>query len=279
MTAENLTHSACNVTTPMTDTDNPRYTARKTFFDSLLTVYGRKPVHEALATTGSRALRLHLAQTNRPTGIIADIIALAESQQVEICYHSREALARISKNGRQDQGVAVDIEAPRYRPLSQLLQHVKAHPDEAIDLIALDRVTNPQNLGLIIRAVGASPCVGLLLPKKGCARIDPLVIKASAGTVLKVPIYYCDELIQGMAELADAGFRLIGLAADGNQTIPEVPLTGRHVFVLGNETDGLSPEIKSCCDACASIPLTNDVESLNVSTAASIVAYRRIFQR
>jgi 23S rRNA (guanosine2251-2'-O)-methyltransferase len=263
----------------MTDTDKPEYTARKSFFDSLLTVYGRKPVHEALTTPGTRALRLHLAQTNRATGIIADIITLAESQQVEICYHSREALARISRNGRQDQGVAVDIEAPGYRPLSQLLEHVQAHPDEHIDLIALDRVTNPQNLGLIIRSVGASPCAGLLLPKKGCARIDPLVIKASAGTVLKVPIYYCDELTQGMDELNGAGFRLIGLAADGNQTIPEIPLAGRHVFVLGNETDGLSPEIKTRCDACASIPLTNDVESLNVSTAASIVAYRRIFQR
>ena len=261
----------------MFEPDKERYIKRKSFFDSLLTIYGRKPVYEALTTPDTKPFRLHLAQTNKPTGIIADIIALANSKDIEICYHSREALARISRNGRQDQGVAVDIEAPGYQPFSNLCQLSVDNPNVNLDLIALDRVTNPQNLGLIIRSVGASPCAGLLLPQKGCARIDPLVIKASAGTVLKVPIYYCDELAHGLTQLKASHFSVLGLAAGGRHAIQDIPATGKHVFILGNETDGLSPEISSLCDELVSIPLSHGVESLNVSAAASIVAFRSIF--
>lgn len=261
----------------MSEPEKERYTQRKSFFDSLLTIYGRKPVYEALNTPGTTPFRLHLAQSNKPTGIIADIIALATTKNIEICYHSREALARISRNGRQDQGVAVDIEAPGYQPLTSLCQFAQSHPGTSLDLIALDRVTNPQNLGLIIRSVGASPGAGLLLPQKGCARIDPLVIKASAGTVLKVPIYYCDELRHGLEQLRASNFSVLGLAAGGSRSIADIPVTGRHVFILGNETDGLSPEIATVCDELVGIPLNHGVESLNVSAAASIVAFRAIF--
>ena len=262
----------------MTEPEKERYTQRKSFFDSLLTIYGRKPVYEALTTAGTTPFRLHLAQSNKTNGIIADIIDLAEAKNVEICYHSREALARISRNGRQDQGVAIDIEAPGYQPLANLCQFAQDHPNTSLDLIALDRVTNPQNLGLIIRAVGASPCAGLLLPQKGCARIDPLVIKASAGTVLKVPIYYCDELGPALQQLKTSHFSVLGLAAGGRRSIQDIPTTGKQVFILGNETDGLSPEIAALCDELVGIPLNHGVESLNVSTAASIVAFRNIFQ-
>jgi 23S rRNA (guanosine2251-2'-O)-methyltransferase len=263
----------------MAEAEKERYTARKSFFDSLLTIYGRKPVHEALTTPGIAAFRLHLAETNKPTGVIKDILDLATAANIEVCYHSREALARISRNGRQDQGVAIDIKAPGYQPLANLCQQAQANPSASLDLIALDRVTNPQNLGLIIRSVGASPCAGLLLPQKGCARIDPLVIKASAGTVLKVPIYYCDELSSGLEQLKACGFKVLGLAAGGNSSLQEVPTTGHHVFIMGNETDGLSQDIAAACDDCVSIPLNHGVESLNVSAAASIVAFRRIFSR
>jgi 23S rRNA (guanosine2251-2'-O)-methyltransferase len=259
------------------EAEKARYTARKSFFDSLLTIYGRKPVHEALTTPGISAFRLHLAETNKPTGIIKEILDLATAANTEICYHSREALARISRNGRQDQGVAIDIAAPAYQPLANLCQQARANPSNSLDLIALDRVTNPQNLGLIIRSVGASPCAGLLLPQKGCARIDPLVIKASAGTVLKVPIYYCDELGNGLQQLKACGFKVLGLAAGGASSLQNVPVTGHHVFILGNETDGLSPAVGANCDDYVSIPLSHGVESLNVSAAASIVAFRRIF--
>ncbi len=246
------------------------YHKKKVFFESLLTLYGRKPVHEALSQKEIKAYRLHLAQSNRPVKILTEIISMAESKGVEIRYHDRPSLSRISKNGRQDQGAVLDIEAPAYHPLTQL----DILP--GIELIALENVTNPQNVGMIIRSVGASPCQGLILPKKGCAKIDPLVIKASAGTALKVPIYYCDEAYPALSYLKEQKVQLTGLSSRGEGRLSELDTSQPRVFVLGNETKGLSKPVLDLCDELVRIPLNNQVESLNVSVVASIVAFRSI---
>ncbi|HIG43602.1 MAG: RNA methyltransferase [bacterium] len=247
------------------------YADRKAFFDDLLTIYGRKPVHEALNIREVMPYRLHLAKTNRPIGIITEIIKLARSKNVEIKYHDRQALSRLSKNGRQDQGVVLDIKAPLYQPSSKL------DPSEPGDLIALENVTNPQNVGMTIRSVGASPCAGIILPRQGCAKIDALVMKASAGTALKVPIFHCEDACAGIASLKDKGFRILGLSSSGPMSLASLDTDQPTIFVLGNETKGLSEQMQYLCDDLVRIPLNNQVESLNVSVAASIVAFRSVF--
>ena len=158
------------------------YLERKRFFDKMLTIYGRKPVLEALEDHTLPCYRLHLAESNQTGGIIAQIIKLAKARGVEIRFHSRQALSRISRNGKQDQGVAADLACPNHLLLEDFLAK---SPADNYSLIALDGITNPQNLGMIIRSVTASPCHGLLLPAQGIAAISPLVIKASAGTLFK----------------------------------------------------------------------------------------------
>jgi 23S rRNA (guanosine2251-2'-O)-methyltransferase len=168
----------------MKHTDSPEYLARKSTFDRLITVYGRKPVYEILADRSLEIFRLHLADSNRGGGIVDQIKTLAAQRNIEICYHSREQLARISRNSKQDQGVACDIHSAGYQPYKLALEQLPSADQRP--LIALDGITNPQNLGMIIRSITASPAYGLLLPSKGCADISALVIKASAGTVFPV---------------------------------------------------------------------------------------------
>jgi len=171
----------------------------------------------------------------------------------------------------------VDIEVPRYQALETLTKSADdAEQDTLTEIIALDRITNPQNLGMIIRSVAASPCRGLLIPRNGCARLDPLVIKASAGTLFRAQIYHCDTIDSGIEYLKATGFEVLGLAANGTLALSDVARTGRHVFVLGNETSGISDSVRHACDDIVSIPLANAVESLNVSVAASIVSFRTV---
>ena len=258
-------------------TDSQSYIDRKSYFDNLITIYGRKPVLEVFQTTDILPKRLHLADSNQISGILKEILALAKRKNTEVYYHSKKALSRISKNGKQDQGIAVDIEVPRYQALETLTKPADDAEQETLtEIIALDRITNPQNLGMIVRSVAASPCRGLLFPRTGCARLDPLVIKASAGTLFRAQIYHCDTIESGIEYLKATGFRVLGLAANGSLALSNVARAGRHVFVLGNETSGISDAVRHACDDIVSIPLANDVESLNVSVAASIVSFRTV---
>lgn len=253
--------------------DSQAYRQKRARFDYLLTLFGRKPVLEALRDDGIRPVRLHLATSNRDSEELKEMRAIADRRGVEIVEHTRETLARISKNGRQDQGVAVDIEAPGYLPVERLM----AEPAVTQQLLALDGVTNPQNLGMIIRTVAASPMNGLIVPRRGGARIDGLVIKASAGTLFKCRIYHCDELAGTLEALHEIGYRIAGLDSRGSELLQSLSADKPQVFVLGNETSGISPEVEALCDTRVRIPLANGVESLNVSIAAALVAFRSTF--
>ncbi|MBT6952349.1 MAG: 23S rRNA (guanosine(2251)-2'-O)-methyltransferase RlmB, partial [Gammaproteobacteria bacterium] len=139
-------------------------------------------------------------------------------------------------------------------------------------------ITNPQNLGMIVRSVAASPMNGLLLPKKGCAKIDPLVHKASAGTLIKSSIYHCPTIESGLKSLRSKGYQLIGLSGGVDRSLGDIGnANGKIVFVLGNETTGISEPVLALCDELACIPLESGVESMNVAMAATLVAFRTTF--
>lgn len=254
------------------DVTQTEYQRKKARFNALLTLFGRKPVLEALRNNDVDIVRLHLAESNRDSAELREMRQLAEAKSAEVCTHTRQALSRISRNGRQDQGVAIDIKAPRYQPITEL-------PDTARHLLAVDHVTNPQNLGMIIRSVAASPIDGIVIPRQGTARIDGLVIKASAGTLFRCRIYHCEELAPALADLKTRGFRVLGLDGQGETGINDVPVDEKNIFVLGNETSGLSSNILGICDERVRIPLRGGVESLNVGVAAALVAFRTVFNQ
>ena len=256
-------------------TDSAEYRRRKQFFDSLLTVYGRKPVLEVMQDDTIPVYKLHLADSNQKTGIVADIVRLAERRGIEIAHHSREGLSRISRNRRQDQGVAADLQCPGYSDYRDFLDD-RTNSSEPFRLIALDRITNPQNLGMIIRSISASPLTALLLPTQGCAPLSPLVIKASAGTLFKCRILRCDGLPDALDDFAAAGTDICVLTGTGSVDISHYVPAGNAIYVLGNETDGVSAGLMKRASHRLRIPMSNGVESLNVAVTASLIAFRDI---
>ena len=247
-------------------TDSPEYLAKRAFFDSLITLYGRNVALEILADHSVTIHKLHLSQSNRSDETIEEILKLATRRKIPIKYHTKDALSRISKNTTQDQGVALDVEAPNYRDAN----NIQADFPHNFRLLALDGINNPANLGMIIRSAAASRIDGIVLPKKNSTKLSPLVMKASAGTLFKIPIYYCDTLTD-ILPLPDS--TIITLSSHAVDDIYSLTIPKRAIFVLGNESEGVSGEIESLSTLRVSIPMHRGVESLNVAITAGIVAF------
>ena len=253
-------------------TDSPEYLKKRAFFDSLLTIYGRKPVLEALEDHTLPVHKLHLADSNRKDQLIRRIEQLAAERKIEVAHWDRKGLSRISKNARQDQGVALDLALPKYGSAETFLRESK---DKHFELLALDGITNPQNLGMIIRSACAGGIDGILLPNKGCAQIDPLVIKASVGTLFKTRILRCDQLAATLQNFSEQGARVCALSSHASDTLGTLDTSAPTVFVLGNETHGVSPAVAKSCTHRIRIPMHNDVESLNVAVTAALISFRQ----
>jgi len=236
--------------------------------DTGLTLFGRKPALEALLDPSLTIHCLHLADSNRPAGIIAQIISEAERRGAKIRYHDRLALSRISRNGRQDQGVALDVVCPQFASLPTFLDQ-----SSAARRVALDGVTNPQNVGMIIRSAVAAGIDGILYPKRGIASMGPLVIKASAGNLFKAPIIRCETVADALEKLRSQGYRVAALEANAKQSLFEFKVEGSMVCVLGGETEGISPAAQALVNTRLSIPMARGVESLNVAVTAALVAF------
>lgn len=245
------------------------YNEKKKNFERQITVYGRNVVLEMLEEKGINVSKVHMADSNRQDGTITKILSLCEKKGVEVVYHSKTALSRISKNAKQDQGIAADIEADSYLSAEEFLKM----PSESYRYIALDSVHNPQNLGMIIRSVAAGFVDGLILPKKGSAKISPLVIKASAGTLFKTNILYCDDLEKTLPRFKEQGADIYALSSHASSSLFDLKLSQKTIFVLGNESEGVSREIEKLANKTLSIPMKNGVESLNVAVTAALLAY------
>lgn len=255
----------------MSERDSADYARKKAFFERILTVYGRKPALEALRDPQLQCHALHLASSNRKGGIITELMDAARQKNVPVQEHSREALSRISKNGKQDQGVALDILCPGFRSLQTYADALSELSPQRI--LALDGITNPQNLGMILRSAAAGRIDAVLWSRKGNAALGPLVIKASAGTLYRAPLVLCDSQASALRLLSAKGIQICSLEATAPQTLFEFTPDGHVAYVLGNETEGVSKEVAELADIALSIPMNNAVESLNVAVTASLIAY------
>ena len=247
--------------------DSQEYKNKKAHFEKIITLYGRNVAIEVLQDSTVEIEKLHLASSNKTDGAIDTILKLAKKRGVEIAYHDKNALSRISKNAKQDQGVAIDIVTNSYQNANEI-KNLKS-----FRLLALDGIQNPQNLGMIVRSCAAGNIDGIILPKKNSAKISPLVIKASAGTLFKLPIFYCYTLEEILKDLTDSKIYLLSSHAKHN--IYDLSLEPKTIFVLGNESDGVSKEVEKLCNDSVSIPMQRGVESLNVAVTASIIAFMK----
>ena len=240
------------------------------FFDQVITVYGRKPVLEALQDKQLSCFKLHLSESNKPAKAIDQMRELAQQRGIEIATHSKLALSRISRKGSQDQGVALDLLCPGFRSLQDLLEDANDRPRR---LLAADGITNPQNAGMLIRSAVAGGIDGILWPASGNAALGPLAIKASVGTLFQAPLIRCRELPDALRQCQQHGYRVCVLDAGAQQSVFEDRSEQSSIFVLGNESSGPSAEVLELADCGLHIPMQAGVESLNVAVTAALIAY------
>lgn len=243
--------------------------------DSHITVFGRRPVLETLADRELPVAQVLLAHGAREHSA-EEIVRRARERDVPLRRVPPAEVSRISRRPKQDQGVVADVRAPRMRTLAELLDGLPPGSDRRCRLLVLDGVTTPANVGMIIRTATAAGLDGIVLPRRGTAEVGPLVIKASAGVAFHAPIVRVATAESALEALQDAGFVLLGLAGDAPDSYLSVDLAPRTAFVLGGETDGVGEAARAWIHQWVSIPMAGGVESLNVASAAAVVAYELV---
>ena len=156
-------------------------------------------------------------------------------------------------------------------PLAVALDHADLR-----SVLVLDGITTPANVGMILRSVTAAGVDGVVVPRRGVASIDPLVVKASAGVAFRAPILKAYTAAEAVAALKEHGFHVVGLDAEGEDDLFTAYLPEPVAFVLGSETSGHGPEVAGLVDTWVSIPMAGGVESLNVAAAAAVVCFELV---
>ncbi|HEX4724449.1 MAG TPA: RNA methyltransferase [Pseudonocardiaceae bacterium] len=239
--------------------------------DRFVTVYGRKPVLEVLADPGLTVDKVVLADNAR--GAAADeILRAADARGVVVQRASAHRVKVLAGNGKQDQGVLADVVAPRMRPLSVALS-ARSLPRS---VLVLDGITTPANVGMIIRTATAAGLGGIVVPRRGVASLDPLVVKASAGVAFRAPLLRCATADEAVGALRTAGYRVFGLAGDARKSVFEADFGGLAAFVLGGETAGVGADVRGLVHEWVSIPMAGGVESLNVASAAAVLCFELV---
>lgn len=233
--------------------------------DRWITIYGRKPVLEALGDPSLSVAKVVIAQ-NATGESLRQILRAAEDTGTPVERATPDRVKWLAGNGKQDQGVVADVDAPRMLPLEEFVRERGKRPTT---VILLDGVTNPGNVGMILRTATGAGVDGVVLPRAGTPHVGPLVIKASAGVAFRAPIVNAPTARAATDLFRTAGYQIYGLSARSTDSLFQADLARRAVYVLGGETHGLTVRT----DHDLAIPLRPGVESLNVAIAAAIVAF------
>ena len=241
--------------------------------DRFVTVYGRKPVLEVLADDDLQVDKVILADTARGPAA-NEIIDAARERGIDVQRATAQRVKVLAGNGKQDQGVLADVIAPRMRLLTDALRERAPRT-----VLILDGITTPANVGMILRTATAAGIGGIVVPRRGVAGIDPLVIKASAGVAFRAPVLRVATATEAATVLHQSGYRLFGLAGSAKQSVFTATVPTRAAFVLGGETEGVSEGVGALIDEWLAIPMAGDVESLNVASAAAVVCFELLRRR
>jgi 23S rRNA (guanosine2251-2'-O)-methyltransferase len=233
------------------------------------TVLGRNPVLECLRA-GVPATALHIAIGVDADDRISESVRLAADAGLSILEVPRADLDRLA-GAALHQGVALQVPPYEYALAEDVLAAAQDFGAPPL-LVALDGVTDPRNLGAVVRSAAAFGAHGLLVPQRRSAGMTAVAWRASAGAAARLPVARVTNLVRTLKDCATAGLMVVGLDAGGSLSLDSFPLaTSPLVLVLGAEGRGLSRLVRETCDAAVSIPMVGSVESLNASVAAGIV--------
>ncbi|GGK60013.1 23S rRNA (guanosine(2251)-2'-O)-methyltransferase RlmB [Nocardia camponoti] len=231
-------------------------------------VLGRNPVLECLRAEVP-ATALYVANGTENDDRLSESVQRAADMGISILEVPRTDLDRMSTNGLH-QGVALQVPPYRYSHPEDLLDKVKQSAEPAL-IVALDHITDPRNLGAVIRSVAAFGGQGVIIPQRRSASVTAVAWRTSAGAAARLPVAKATNLTRTLKEFAQQGFQIIGLDAGGDQTLDEFDGSLPTVIVVGSEGKGLSRLVHDTCDSILSIPMAGPVESLNASVAAGVV--------
>lgn len=235
-------------------------------------VTGRNAVLEALRTK-IPATALYVAAKSEIDDRMREILGIAVGRNVPVMEVMRQELDRMTTRDTVHQGVVLKVPAYEYAHPIELLDAAEKRGDLPL-LVALDGVTDPRNLGAIIRSVGAFGGQGVIVPQRRSVGVNSAAWKTSAGAAARVPVAMAANLTQTLKTLKDRGVFVIGLDGDGEVSLPGLELADRPlVVVVGSEGKGLSRLVTENCDAVVSIPISAVTESLNAGIAASVTLY------
>src|SRR6476469_10655232 len=243
-----------------------RRPARKT--DDTEIVLGRNPVLECLRT-GVPATALYVALGAEADERLTESVRLAADSGISILEVARHDLDRIAVNGLH-QGIALRVPPYAYAHPEDLLADATKDSVPAL-MVALDNISDPRNLGAIVRSVAAFGSHGVVIPQRRSASVTAVAWRTSAGAAARVPVARATNLNRTLKSWHDAGLQVIGLDADSDMTLDELDGTEPMVLVVGSEGKGLSRLVLENCDAVVSSPMAGPTESLNASVAAGVV--------
>ena len=238
------------------------------------TIEGRNAVTEAFRS-GKTIDRLFVLDGCQD-GSIKTILREAKKQNTLVQFVNKERLDHMSETGKH-QGVVAYAAAYTYAEVSDILDAARAK-NEPPFIFLLDEIEDPHNLGAIIRTANLAGAHGVIIPKRRAAGLTAVVARTSAGALNYTPVAKVNNLSNTIEELKKEGMWFV-CADMGGQTMYDLNLTGSIGLVIGNEGQGVSRLVREKCDMIASIPMKGDIDSLNASVAAGVLAYEIVRQR
>jgi len=238
-------------------------------------VAGRNAVVEALRAQ-IPVTAVYVAEGSERDGRMREVFAMAADRGVSLLEVSRHELDRMT-GAAVHQGLAARVPPYDYAHPDDLLRVATDNAEQPL-VVALDGVTDPRNLGAIVRSAGGFGAHGVLVPERRAAGMTASAWKTSAGAAARVPVAQAVNLTRQLKAYQQAGCMVVGLAADGSMALPDLVadadlVAGPLVVVVGSEGKGLSRLVAETCDHLVSIPMSSTLESLNAGVAAGIVLH------
>lgn len=238
-------------------------------------IEGRNAVIEALRTeTAIDKIYLAKGETDKTLGHIASRAREAGIVVVEADRRKLDAMSRTHAH----QGVIALTAVREYVSVESILERAAERGEKPL-LVVCDEISDPHNLGAILRTAECAGAHGVIIPKRRSAGLTAIVAKTSAGAVSYMPVARVANISAALKELKKQGIWVFGTAADGTTPLYEADLKGPAAIVIGSEGDGMTRLVAENCDFLVSIPLKGQISSLNASAAAAILLYEAVRQR
>ena len=238
-------------------------------------IEGRNPVIEALSS--GRTIDKILVQNGEKHGSILKILAMAKEKRIAISYVEKAKLDSIATS-HSHQGVIAYAAMKEYVSVSDIINIAREKGEQPF-LVICDEITDPHNLGSIIRSANAAGVHGVIISKHSGVGLNATVAKTSAGAVEFTPVAKVSSIAQTIEQLKKENIWVVGADMDGENTIHTHDFGGAIAIVVGSEGKGISRLVKERCDFMVRIPMLGDISSLNASVAAALMIYEAVRAR